>query len=313
MHKMRLNRLELNFTLKPDGPILLKSGIDGGMTKDDPNMEFMSTVHPTRGGRTVFLPGSSLKGALRSHAERIARTVGMPCCDPLDHSAQCNSDMKSLTGAEVYRRLCTVCRLFGSTNMASHFVVKDAYPTRAVSTDALDTRDMVAINRTTGAVQNPFKLRVATETPFRGTIVLENFERWQLGLLALVLRDLAAGAVRIGHGKTRGLGCVTVVYRRLRLSYPAIFRQTSFHSHIYGVAELAAEPELEQQELANLYGWLPWSFSQEDDFAAEVTSDGWGVTNAVVTDHSAIENALRHQVEAWLVYMRHQGVEVLYE
>jgi CRISPR/Cas system CSM-associated protein Csm3 (group 7 of RAMP superfamily) len=28
------------------------------------------------GGRSIYLPGSSLKGAIRAHAERIVRTVG---------------------------------------------------------------------------------------------------------------------------------------------------------------------------------------------------------------------------------------------
>lgn len=322
MHKMRLNRLELGFTIRPVGPILLKSGIDGGMTNDGPNMEFMTTEH-RRGGKTVFLPGSSLKGVIRSHAERISRTVGVSCCDPLDHNTTCNNDeLKDVPGPEVYQESCTICRLFGSTNLASHFVVQDAYPPSSVREDELPVRNMVAINRRTGAVANPFRVRVNTRTPFEGAIVVENFERWQLGLLALVLRDIGTGVVRIGHGKTRGLGRVSLAYRYLCVSYPQIFRKTSFGTHLYGVAELANEPELSGQNLVELYDWQPSVFLDSEgsdypdpdqpEFAAKVKSDGWGQEDAFVTEHHPVEDILRLQVGAWQKYVE-STAEVPYE
>ena len=73
MHKKFVNHCTIDLTIIPDGPILIKSGKEGA-DPTKPDMEFVETYHA--GGRTIYLPGSSLKGAIRAHAERIVRTVG---------------------------------------------------------------------------------------------------------------------------------------------------------------------------------------------------------------------------------------------
>ncbi|MHC5833217.1 MAG: RAMP superfamily CRISPR-associated protein, partial [Nostoc sp.] len=79
MHKRFVNHCTIYLTLITDGPILIKSGKEGaGPTK--PDMEFVETYHAR--GRSIYLPGSSLKGAIRAHAERIVRTVGKDRRDP---------------------------------------------------------------------------------------------------------------------------------------------------------------------------------------------------------------------------------------
>ncbi|MEO8890633.1 MAG: RAMP superfamily CRISPR-associated protein, partial [Coleofasciculaceae cyanobacterium] len=73
MHKRFVNHCTIDLTLIPDGPILIKSGKEGA-DPTKPDMEFVETYH--KGGRSIYLPGSSLKGAIRAHSERIVRTVG---------------------------------------------------------------------------------------------------------------------------------------------------------------------------------------------------------------------------------------------
>jgi CRISPR/Cas system CSM-associated protein Csm3 (group 7 of RAMP superfamily) len=73
MHKRLVNHCTIDLTLIPDGPILIKSGKEGA-DPTKPDMEFVETYHA--GGKSIYLPGSSLKGAIRAHAERIVRTVG---------------------------------------------------------------------------------------------------------------------------------------------------------------------------------------------------------------------------------------------
>ena len=73
MHKRLVNQCTIDFSLIPCSPILIKSGREGA-DPTKPDMEFVETYHG--GGRSVYLPGSSLKGAIRAHAERIVRTVG---------------------------------------------------------------------------------------------------------------------------------------------------------------------------------------------------------------------------------------------
>ena len=73
MHKQLVNQCVLSLSLMPDGPMLIKSGQEGA-DPTKPDMEFVETYH--NGKREIYLPGSSLKGAIRSQAERIVATLG---------------------------------------------------------------------------------------------------------------------------------------------------------------------------------------------------------------------------------------------
>ncbi len=62
-----------------------------------------------------------------------------------------------------------------------------------------------------------YDLEMLTKGVFKTQIELQNFERWQLGLLGLVLRDMSDGLVRIGMGKSRGLGRIHVEFDRFEI------------------------------------------------------------------------------------------------
>lgn len=145
MHKRLLNELTLTLTFAPDGPLLIKAGDRGGMDPTRPDMEFVRTWH--NGRETVYLPGSSLKGMIRAHAEKIARTVASAdsqlqmktrlSCNPLSADAKAveggcgekfSRDLKKSTPEEIFRRSCFVCQMFGNTALASHVRITDAYP-----------------------------------------------------------------------------------------------------------------------------------------------------------------------------------------
>ena len=130
MHKQLVNELRLEFVIRPQGPLLIKSGQEAGADPTLLDMNFVRTEHGEL-GETIYLPGSSLKGTLRSYCEKIARTVGVKCCDPLGDKS-CGREMERAsrpdTAAEIYSGLCTICRIFGHTVMASHLQIADAYP-----------------------------------------------------------------------------------------------------------------------------------------------------------------------------------------
>ena len=63
MHKRLVNHCTIELSLSPDGPILVKSGKEGA-DPTKPDMEFVETYH--QDGRTIYLPGSGLKGAIRA-------------------------------------------------------------------------------------------------------------------------------------------------------------------------------------------------------------------------------------------------------
>lgn len=226
MHKRLVNHCTIDLTLIPDGPILIKSGKEGA-DPTKPDMEFVETYHA--GGKSIYLPGSSLKGAIRAHAERIVRTVGTDKRptngDTLWASNPLNRDeLKYLDSIpdsqDIYRLSSFTDQIFGNTSIASRVRIQDAHPIDKKQLK-IQERNGVAIDRVFGSVAvGPFNYQVCTAGEFRTKIHLKNFSLAQLGLIGLVLRDLNDGWFGIGFAKSRGLGTVTVKYNEAVVQYP---------------------------------------------------------------------------------------------
>jgi CRISPR-associated RAMP protein (TIGR02581 family) len=191
-------------------------------------MQFVRTRRRQPNGEVdevVYIPGSSLRGVVRAHAERLLRTK--------DEKLACFVEAKSFClrqkglkedkerADRLYRESCYACKLFGNTGVASRVQMSDLYP--AVE-PLSESRFGVAIDRITGAVAvGPFDLEVVTDARFEGRVVLRNFTIGQLGLLSAALLDIADGLVALGHSKSRGLGRVRIEFTeaRFRFSQPA--------------------------------------------------------------------------------------------
>lgn len=308
MHKKLVNELRLDFRLKPEGPLLIKSGREAGADPTLLDMNFVRTTH-AEFGRTVYLPGSSLKGAIRSYCEKIGRTVDLPVCNPLDSKSSCGRKLertaKIAGGAEIYHDLCPICRIFGHTVMSSHIYLSDAYPTAETVKVVNETeeRDGVAIDRISGAVAvGPFQLEVVTRGEFTASLTLRNFQLWQVGLLTIALRDLAEQRVPLGFAKSRGLGRVSLRYDRLEISYPGQFEvagSRDFSQAIFGVTAFMAAAEVET------YGYAPegpLSLPTPTQPAAE-----WGRVSLVYGEAQAINNLLKATVRPWQTYVATKG------
>jgi CRISPR/Cas system CSM-associated protein Csm3 (group 7 of RAMP superfamily) len=316
MHKRRLNELTLDILIEPAGPLLIKSGQEAGADPTLSSMNFVRTRHPTTGERTIYLPGSSLKGVIRSHTEQIIRTVYGEnpdiCCDPLGRNACGRRHHNVEDTAEQYKRLCLACRIFGHTVNAGHFLTADAYPAEPI--DTLPVRNNVAIDRLSGGVAvGPFDMEVALEGQFVTRLTLINFELWQVGVLALALRDLAVGRVQIGYAKTRGLGKVNVKFGRLEFAYPGRFKANGLADSLYGVGALA--PDL----LAD-YGYVSEdTLTLTEPGTLETESVAWGrpvvrfglaedVTLPAVADEqlaaadAEVQAVFKQVVQSWAAY-----------
>ncbi|MGL5062846.1 MAG: RAMP superfamily CRISPR-associated protein, partial [Microcoleus sp.] len=230
MHKRFVNNCSIALTIIPDGPILIKSGKEGA-DPTKPDMEFVETYHA--GGKSIYLPGSSLKGAIRAHAERIVRTMGKDkrpsgdgftlwASDPLSADKRNNpndylEEWKKANknhlnpGEELYKQSCFVSQIFGNTSVASRVRIEDAYPDKDKPKPKVEERNGVAIDRVFGSVAvGPFNYQVCTAGEFNTKMHLKNFTLAQLGLIGLVLRDLNDGWFGLGFAKSRGLGTVQV-------------------------------------------------------------------------------------------------------
>lgn len=315
MFRESLNLITLTFKLTPTGPLLVKSGSEAGA---DPTLVDMNFVRTHRSGfdqPTVFIPGSSLKGTLRSYTERILRTVlgegPGKCCNPFHHEAEsydrfCGKRLENDPDTRKrYRESCPACRIFGNTVLGGRLSVSDAYPPEdaLVQTNATEQRDGVAIDRILGSVAvGPFTLEVVTRGAFQATLLLENFELWQMGLLAIALRDLGTGLCPVGFGKTRGLGRVHVEFVSLEVAYPGRFERRvdgrDYGATMYAVGDF--HPDWRTQDS---YGVIEEIAIALSDLAPTLHEDGaFGRVAFQVTGDAAIRKVMEKTAAAWKAF-----------
>jgi len=250
MFKRLLNECSIDLTLTPQGAVLIKSGMPQIIGVD------MAWVRVIRNGRQeVYLPGSSLKGMLRAHSERIARTINEnAACNPFGKSGKekpfCGETIPKnrrtdIRTPEDYKQSCLICRIFGNTYMMGRLATEDAYVEG--EPPVVQQRDGVGIDRFTGGASRgaKFELEVITGGTFKTTLHLQNFELWQLGLLGFVLQDLRDSLVRLGSGKSRGLGKIKAEVSAITLRYTKTKNaEKILQNHagkLWGVGELFEE------------------------------------------------------------------------
>ncbi len=214
MFRELINEVKLSVLLHTRSPLTIRSA-QGKLL--DPTLLDMQCVRSRyRGKDTVIIPGSSLKGVIRSRYEKIIKLFGGECCDIFNDKSGCNGKINGKTdrpyeeqGKYVYQYVCPACKLFGSLNIASRISIADAYP---VGDCILGERTGVGINRITGAAQKGalYDFEVVEEGTFRAEITLKNYELYQMALLLYVLKDLDEGYVSLGAAATRGNGQIEV-------------------------------------------------------------------------------------------------------
>jgi CRISPR-associated protein Csm3 len=187
-----------------------------------------------RDARGPLLPGSSLKGVLRSAAERLLHgtTLQPAVCDILARPCGGQPTGRDQASEPVdLADLCLVCQLFGSPHAGSRLTVGDLIVDGHAATVV---RDGVAIDRDELKAQDRLKYDyevVAPGTRFGGRLRVDDPEPGHLGLLANLFDLLDIGVITVGGGTSRGLG-------RLRLTQPPAARRLRASSWAKG-----AQPE----------------------------------------------------------------------
>jgi CRISPR-associated RAMP protein (TIGR02581 family) len=270
MFRKSYNRAVLRLRVTTVAPLRIGAG-DVGLDPSGADLTCVRTRHAEHGS-TVYIPGSSLKGVIRSAAEASLR--GQPlagaalgaCDDPLDHGtgscgARYQSDDDTATHV-IHRSHCLTCRLFGSQAMKGRASVRDLVPwaddrragdaygpggTNHVAANRLELRHGVAIDRILGSVKHgPFDQElVPAGVAFFGDIALENYQVWQLGLLGEAFDQLDTGTSQLGSSKSRGLGVVRVAVEQI------LHEQAGRRTQPCGVGELATPEE------RTAYGLVP--------------------------------------------------------
>ena len=152
----------------------------------------------------VLLPASSIRGALRSQAERIFRTIG-GSVDSTKKMPASQSDVQSLGPID---------KLFGCTGWRAPLGISDFKP--IPTGEGIEvTQQFLAIDRFTGggADGKKFDATSSYKPKLEGKLTL-NFKAleyagaglWAIALLVFTLRDLMEGDISLGFGSAKGYG-----------------------------------------------------------------------------------------------------------
>lgn len=236
---------------KPQGPLMVKSAFEGSAVDGLP-----LTSQRKLDKLSFVLPGSSIKGSLRTQAVRIMQTLLTPVTD--SESQPENSGLSlihHLFGQAANRKDKEVQGRVGALS------IDDCYSTTSVARDKwtqvisaqevteltsyLDQAQVgkvmqqgfhVAIDRWTGGASpsalysnlEPMKiewepitmaLNLTQLTQELSLLQPEIFEGAAFALLLLLIQDLACDRIPLGYGTNRGMGAVTITNVELRCSH----------------------------------------------------------------------------------------------
>jgi len=236
-------RLGISLTWEPSGALMVKAGAEGVAS------DMVPLVTGTNGGVSLVLPGSSVKGALRSHAERIVRTL-------LDQENPAWASSERPQRFLDALNLPLVNELFGKTaervnKGESHtslpglgaFRVEDCLGTKTIPQDqwqaiqnAVDDKSLVkalsnaglepwsqayhvAIDRWLGSAAESMLYTVLEphQTGWEPLTMEIDFLRLEeqtrlpaVALTLLFLRDLASNRIPLGFATNRGMGTIRI-------------------------------------------------------------------------------------------------------
>lgn len=211
-----------------------------------------------------LIPGSSLKGAMRSFLEQYLSSesgrdvvlgegsYGKAVCNEKNPCADSQNDdnlkrMLKERGADSQEKLsrylfgteggesgqlCMVCRLFGSKCSAAKFSIRDARVDEKTFQEEFEIRSGVAIDRDLGisGEHKTFTTEVVPEgTTFLFKAVLENADATEWKVVQQLLQAMNIGLIPIGGMKSRGLGEI----RLTNVRYQCI-NQTNIASYLSG-------------------------------------------------------------------------------
>lgn len=183
----------LNATFSLDGSLLIRSG--SGQDDKGPDMVHLHARQPN-GHKQPVLSGTSLSGALRARALRIANTL--------------DKQEKAQTLVE---------EMFGKTDRASKVRVSE----RVVTGGRADlVQNRVSIDRFTGgardtALFNEQPVFGGDDTLVNVEVDIRNPENYEIGVLLLLLKDLWTGDLPLGGESSVGRGRLKGLHADLTL------------------------------------------------------------------------------------------------
>jgi len=169
-----------------------------------------------------YIPGSSFRGRVRVHLERLLKTMGEPVCTPPRPESMCPHNREVVLRGHA---VCRVCRIFGNAWIPSSVVFSNfklvEFPNLVGSSGkSLWLRPGVSIDRHLGTAeeQKLFTLECVPFQPGNKPLVFQGvIEGWlskeDLGWLIAAIRLVS----HLGGHKARGLGRIMITLEDLKL------------------------------------------------------------------------------------------------
>jgi CRISPR/Cas system CSM-associated protein Csm3 (group 7 of RAMP superfamily) len=160
-----------------------------------------------------YIQGSTVRGRIRVHLERLLKGLGQPVCRPPRPEGTC-PHYKPIAGklAAQGEEYCLACRIFGSAWRSSTLTFSDFHVDRAgLAPEAcVGERTSVGISRRLGSAQAERLFHSQTTIPGNQFRFLGHAQGWltqeELGWLLAAIRLVTY----LGGHKARGLGRVQV-------------------------------------------------------------------------------------------------------
>jgi|GEM_PF-855715 CRISPR-associated RAMP protein, SSO1426 family len=191
-----------------DNPIVRMRRIRNGISKEEP-----------------YIPGSSLKGVLRTEAERFVRTIygdtSDNVCDIFKAANEKDSEKQREKDNKDYKP-CLICSIFGGQTIASRIKIGNAFLIN-YNDKAVSTITKVSINRLTGAAASGRLYDVEYLSPaqeFSWSLRFENiellgepsddYERKILKIISYLLKIITTKGIEVGSKRSIGYGRLEV-------------------------------------------------------------------------------------------------------
>ncbi len=266
-------RLRIEINWQPVGPVMVKAGQEGL------GVDILPLVTNRGSNVALVIPGSSVKGTLRSHAERIMRTLlGLKAdSDQTDDrnrflcqldvplvrevfgyarrrkkNEENEDDENEQDAAEHEPQTSNRGVLRVSDCHTSHAVKEQIWRTLLLASSEQEVLN--ALQRSGAGIHWDVAFHVAVDRWTGGaaqgmlyTVLEPHAAQWEpieleldlfrlpeelhlpaIGLLLLLLRDMAAGWIPLGFGTNRGLGAIEVKEIRFQLEPPS--EQSPLHA-----------------------------------------------------------------------------------
>lgn len=161
-----------------------------------------------------YIPGSSLKGKVRSEIERICRQKNLKICNPPAADKMCGSIETN------FEEFCICCKIFGTAGRKlsynSKVKFRDAH--LSMSSEVVEIRSGNAIDRKTGTASRGGLFSsegIPKGSEFSFEIVCENLKDYEIGHLKSGLDSFSDSS--LGGLSSRGFGKINLDIEKIHI------------------------------------------------------------------------------------------------